>query len=172
MFIRIKEHSLKISKEQEIFNNYADRMFRICYRYIGNQMDTEEIVQNGFLKVFLNMTKMDYRGKKQFENWLITIFINESINFLKRKTIDFVSLDELSNNLTSEPAGYQDGEDYYQLLQELPVGYKTVFNLFAIEGYSHKEIAEMLRISESTSRSQLTKARKLLQRKLIEQHGQ
>lgn len=147
-------------------------MFRICYRYIGNQMDTEEVVQNGFLKVFLNMSKMDYRGKKQFENWLITIFINESINFLKRKTIDFVSLDELPNNLISEPASNLNEEDCLQLLLELPSGYRTVFNLFAIEGYSHKEIAEMLDISESTSRSQLTKARKLLQRKLNSNHGE
>jgi RNA polymerase sigma-70 factor (ECF subfamily) len=134
-------------------------------------MDAEEVVQNGFLKVFLNMSRMDYRGVKQFENWLITIFINESINFLKRKTIDFVSFDEISGSLTSEPANYPEEEDYYQLLLELPVGYRTVFNLFAIEGYSHKEIAEKLDISESTSRSQLTKARKFLQQKLNGYHG-
>lgn len=147
-------------------------MFRICFRYIGNQMDTEEIVQNGFLKVFRNMTRMDYRGKKQFENWLISIFINESINFLKKKRIDFISIDEISSSLISEPVIYQEEEDYYQLLLELPTGYRTVFNLFAIEGYSHKEIADKLDISESTSRSQLSKARKSLQEKIYRYHGQ
>lgn len=147
-------------------------MFRICYRYIGNQMDTEEVVQNGFLKVFQNIAKMEYRGTKQFENWLITIFINESINFLKRKNIEFISLDEISGSIASETLNYHEDEDYYQLLLELPIGYRTVFNLYAIEGYSHKEIADRLDISESTSRSQLTKARKFLQKKLNGNHGQ
>lgn len=147
-------------------------MFRICYRYIGNHMDTEEVVQNGFLKVFLNLSKMDFRGNKQFENWLITIFINESINFLKRKTVDFISLDNMQVSLSSDPVYYLEEEDYFQLLLELPTGYRTVFNLFAIEGYSHKEIAEKLNISESTSRSQLTKARKFLQHKINGNHGQ
>jgi RNA polymerase sigma factor (sigma-70 family) len=147
-------------------------MFRICYRYIGNQMDTEEVVQNGFLKVFQNIAKMEYRGIKQFENWLITIFINESLNFLKRKNIEFISLNEISDDIASEPLNYHGEEDYYQLLLELPIGYRTVFSLYAIEGYSHKEIADRLDISESTSRSQLTKARKFLQKKINGNHGQ
>ncbi len=135
-------------------------------------MDTEEVVQNGFLKLFQNIAKMDYRGEKQFENWIITIFINESINFLKRKNIEFISLDEISGSIASEPINYHEDEDYYNLLLELPTGYRTVFNLYAIEGYSHKEIANKLNISESTSRSQLTKARKFLQNKLNGYHGQ
>ena len=149
-------------------------MFRLCFRYSHNYEDAQEILQNGFLKVFLNLSKVDYRGEKQFENWLKTIFINESINFIKQRKLEFVSIDDIKINAIDNNDDFDSSltdEIYYQFLMDLPVGYRTIFNLYAIEGYSHKEIADKLSISESTSRSQLTKARKLLQKNINETNG-
>jgi RNA polymerase sigma-70 factor (ECF subfamily) len=132
-------------------------------------MDAEEVMHNGFMKVFNNLEKFEERHEKGFEYWIKRIMVNECLMFL-RKRINFklVSIENV-NESDFENEDFSDKmypQTYLNLINELPPGYKTIFNLFAIEEYTHKEIAEALGIAESTSRSQLTKARKILQQKI------
>jgi RNA polymerase sigma factor (sigma-70 family) len=160
----------KGANERDIYNLYADKMLFVCYRYLNNLMDAEEVLHNGFIKVFDNIGKFEERHEKGFEYWVKKIMVNESLMFL-RKRINFklISIDDVNEKefFTSSINDEMEPETFFNVLNELPVGYKTIFNLFAIEEYSHKEIAKMLGITESTSRSQLTKARKLLQHKIL-----
>jgi RNA polymerase sigma-70 factor, ECF subfamily len=157
------------NKECEIYDAYAEGMMLLCYRYLGNMLDAEEVLHNGFIKVFSNLRKFRQKHEKSFGAWVKKIMINECLMFLRKKTnFELVSLDKMNDfEDKSIENNSIDTENCLELINNLPVGYKTVFNLFAIEGYSHKEIAAMLKINESTSRSQLTKARKLLQQKLL-----
>lgn len=142
-------------------------MLLLCYRYTGNLMDAEEVMHNGFLKIFANLKKFKSKHEKGFEFWVRKIMVNESLMFLRKNTnFRLVTIEESKAEEATEIITDLSLEGYLEVIKELPSGYRTVFNLFAIEGYSHKEIAGMLKISESTSRSQLTKARKLLQQKI------
>ncbi|MBS9463523.1 sigma-70 family RNA polymerase sigma factor [Flagellimonas sp. 389] len=138
-------------------------MFVHCYRYVKQKEDAEEIVSEGFIKVFLNLSNVEYRDAPSFEGWIKRIMINECLMFLRKK--ERLVFNELEMN-TVETAfkveGILEAEDIYSLVVALPIGYRTVFNLFAIEGFSHKEIAQQLGIKESTSRSQLAKSRRML----------
>lgn len=160
----------KKSKEKELYDAFAEKMLLLCYRYLNNLMDAEEVMHNGFLKVFSHMNSFNERHERSFEFWIKKIMVNESLMFLRKGTnFNLVSINEIKE---SECATYETHsnaleESYLQMITDLPTGYRTVFNLFAVEGYSHKEIAELLQIAESTSRSQLTKARKLLQQKIL-----
>ncbi len=152
--------------EKSLYIQYADKMMSLCFRYIGNLQDAEEVLHNGFIKVFNNMNKL--KNENSLGNWIRSIMINECLMHIRRRTnFKNVSLDKLKQ-IESDENIYSklESEDYYKLINELAIGYRTIFNLYAIEGFKHKEIAEMLNISESTSRSQLTKARKELRRKL------
>ncbi len=136
-----------------------------CYRYVKNRDDAEEIVTDGFVKVFENMHSFEYRDDKSFEAWIKKIMINEALLFLRKKRqlhfIQSEKVEEVQADVSIDMNLH--AEDIYKLILALPTGYRTVFNMFAIEGYSHKEIASLLNITESTSRSQLTKARAMLQ---------
>ena len=159
----------KKSSDKEIYDLYAERMFLLCYRYLNNMLDAEEVLHNGFMKVFSNLRKFKEKHENSFEYWIRKIMINECLMFLrKRNNFKLIPFDEAVTIDTGiELNDSFESEDYLKLINDLPVGYRTVFNLFAIEGYKHNEIAEILNISESTSRSQLTKARKLLKQKII-----
>jgi RNA polymerase sigma factor (sigma-70 family) len=152
-------------KAQEIlYKKYANRFFCICFRYLGNENDASEVLNNGFLKIFNNLFSFRFINNKAFEGWMSKIIINEALMFL-RQAHNHLAMEEprhtAINNFTFTEQHFSD--DYcYALLQLLPLGYRTVFNLYAIEGYNHSEIAEMLHISESTSRSQLSRAREIL----------
>ncbi len=159
----------KKDREREIYDAYADNMMLLCFRYLGNILDAEEAMHNGFIKVFSNLKKFKLLHENSFGAWVKKIMINECLMSLRKKVnFKMVSLDEINeiedNNFESHSG--VNIESYLALINQLPAGYKTIFNLYAIEGYSHKEIAIMLKINESTSRSQLTKARKMLQQKL------
>lgn len=137
-------------------------------RYAQDTMEAEDILQNAFIKVF---NKHDlYAGKGSLEGWIKRVVINTAIEtFRKKQDKKTISLEEtehlqLVSNVESDQTGYQD---LLGLIQQLPLGYRTVFNLFAIEGYAHKEIAEMLGISEGASKSQLSRARQWLQARLV-----
>ena len=153
--------------EKQIYYQFASYMFTVCYRYIGNRESAEEVLNNGFLKVFKNYRSFENRGDNSLKYWIKKIMINECLMFLRqKKKIKFIEIDSIHENSFIENATDYSDIEIIHLLQKLPVGCKTVFNLFAIEGFSHQEIANQLGIKESTSRSQLTLARRLLKEHL------
>jgi RNA polymerase sigma factor (sigma-70 family) len=152
-----------------VYDQYAGIMLGICLRYLKNQMDAEEVMLTGFVKIFQNVGQFEHKGS--FEGWMKRVVINEALGFLRKKEPLHLAIEKDHIQLPSEASAESDlaVEDLLNLLHELPAGYRTVFNMYAIEGYSHKEIAEMLDISEGTSKSQLSKARALLQKRLVGQ---
>jgi len=172
--IKYLKYKSKKNNEKVIYNTFAEKMLLLCYRYLNNIMDAEEAMHNGFIKVFANIKRFKPKHENSFEAWIKKIMINECLMFLRKKVnFTLIAIDEIKEqgNKAFESTTNFEVETYLELINELPVGYKTVFNLYAIEGYAHKEIAEILKISESTSRSQLTKARKLLQTKIIKKES-
>lgn len=148
-------------------------MFMHCYRYVRNKEDAEDILVQGFLKVFQNLGKIEYKGEKAFEGWIRKIMINEALVFLRsKKGIAFSDHSE-AEHIESVTNDFSDlcAEDIYKMITSLPYGLRTIFNLYAIEGYSHQEIAGLLEITESTSRSQLMKARRALQEQLTKNNN-
>lgn len=162
---------LKVNKrlgQKALYENYADKMYMLSYRYITTNEDAEEVVMQGFLKVFQNINQFKYLGKGSLEAWMKKIMINEALMFLRKKRKFEINDDfEITDNIISDDFHDIDSEYIYKLITKLPIGYRTVFNMYVIEGMSHKEIAESLQIEINTSKSQLSKARKLLQKYLI-----
>lgn len=162
------KRAVKNNREAQhvLFEMHAPKMLSVCRYYIKDLQHAEEAMLNGFFKVFSNIK--NYKGEGSFEGWVRRIMVRESISFLRqKKQIEFavedadINIDYVNNIKTDiEVAEIQ------QLIDELPEGYKMVFVMYAIEGYKHNEIAEMLNISEGTSKSQLFKARKLLQQQI------
>lgn len=145
-----------------LFNLHYQQMYNLSMRILSNHHDVEDALIISFTKVFNSIQQFEYRGDNSLKKWIKTIVINESIRYLntKNKIRYNESLLEYETN-TDYAADISeiDIDQVYSIIKALPVGYRMVFNLFAIEGYSHKEIAELLNISESTSKSQLRKAR-------------
>lgn len=154
--------------QKALFDRYSGKMLAVCSRYSRHLMEAEDLLQDGFIKVFTNLDQYKFEGP--FEQWIRRIMINNAIKNCHRKSFqnEYSAGDDL-------PETYEDPEaidsmserELLGMISELPDGYRMVFNLYAIEGYSHKEISESLKIEESTSRSQLVKARKVLQDKLL-----
>lgn len=152
--------------QRKIFDTYSGRMLKLCQRYLKNKQDAEDAFIKAFNKVFLNLIKFEYRGKDSLSKWMSTIMVNECLMIL-RQGFRLEKIDENTPSPLVENDSFNSDTDYiYELILKLPLGYRTVFNLFAIEGYSHKEIATLLGITEGTSKSQLNKARHLLQGQL------
>jgi RNA polymerase sigma-70 factor (ECF subfamily) len=156
--------------QRALYERFAKPLLGICLRYSNDRMEAEDVLQLGFVKVFRSLET--YNGGS-FEGWMKRIFIRESINQFhsrKRKQIDYTEDDHLLNSYTSD--GFSDAlsaltvEEILKLLEKLPEGARLVFNLFAIEGYGHAEITELLGISEGTSKSQYSRARQLLKNQL------
>lgn len=149
---------------KKIYEIHSGTMYSICLRYMNNEDEAKDALQEGFIKVFKNIQKFTFSGS--FEGWMKRIFVNSSIELI-RKRKKHLDVSELNSNelpLTAKiETGTMDAEKMMTLVQQLPAGYRTVFNMFVVDGYSHKEISEYLEISESTSKSQLFKARKQLQ---------
>ena len=152
--------------QRQVYDKYASRMLGVCMRYLGDQMTAEDILVEGFLKVF---DKIDqYKGEGSFEGWVRRIMVNESLGYLRqrKRLLEVPMLDE-AQGVPDENARIDqalEAGELMEMIETLPMGYRTVFNLYAIEGYAHAEIAQMLGITESTSKSQLHRARGLLQR--------
>ena len=149
-----------------LYDKYARRMMGICLRYASDQAGAEDMMQDGWIKVFKNLHSFGFKGS--FEGWLKRIMVNTSLDYLRRNKnylnqieIDVVRDTTLSASSTSDSLSTKE---LLLIIQQLPTGYRTVFNLFAIEGFTHKEIAAMLEISESTSKSQYSRARAQLQK--------
>jgi len=159
-----------------LFNTHYKHMYNLSMRILANHNDVEDVLIISFTKVFENIKKFEYRGDHSLVKWIKTIMINESLRFLKKRdkikfddTIPELALSGEFNNDLSDI----DVEHIYAIIETMPTGYRIVFNLFAIEGYSHKEISELLQISESTSKSQLRKGRMNIIKKInkMKNHG-
>jgi len=154
--------------QRRLYELYANYVFRICLRYMGNESEAEDGVSETFLKVFSNIESLVFENEKMLAGWIRKIAVNECLMLLRKRMkdtdiiyekADFV--DESQDVLSNIEAGY-----LFQIIQSLPTGYRTIFNLYVIEGYSHREISQRLGISEGTSKSQLNRAKTLLKEKL------
>jgi RNA polymerase sigma-70 factor (ECF subfamily) len=157
------------AKSQEsLFNIYAPKMMGICKRYIKNHDDAQDVFQEGFVMMFNNLSRLE--NIDSFDFWIRRIFINASLQHLRRNHVIVQDIEEVYDYQCEEEDAVSQlsAKEILALLNQLPLGYKTVFNLFVVEGYSHKEIGETLGIEEATSRSQLAKARRMLQDKISE----
>lgn len=153
--------------QAELFGRYSPKMFSVCRRYLNGREEAEEVLSNGFVKVFKKLDQ--YQNAGSFEGWMRKIMVNEALNYLKVKRNFMLVADEQEPEGVEAAATDLEAEDLMRLIALLPEGYKLVFNMYAIEGFKHKEIAEHLGITESTSKSQLRKARLLLQKMLNQQ---
>lgn len=157
---RLKQNDRRA--QEQVYKTYADKMFLTCYRYVNNVDDAAEITNTGFFKAFNSLNSTQFENAVAFECWLRKIMINEALMLIRQNKRNlFADIDSASMANPSHDHHFSE-HDYLKLLQALPEGYRTVFNLYAIEGYSHSEIAVMLDITESTSRSQLSRAREML----------
>lgn len=160
----------KRSAQQELYSRFSDKMLAICMRYVGNQFEAEDVLVVAFMKIFEKIDQ--YSGEGSFEGWIRRIMVNESLMYLRKQKHTKYHEDletaerETANELSDS---HLEAEDLLKLIQALPDGYRAVFNLYAIEGYSHKEIAQQLGVSEGTSKSQLSKARNMLKRMIENQ---
>ena len=156
--------------QKQLFELLYAPLYRVCLRYLNHKEDAEDCLMKGFLKAFQNLDRFSYTGEGSLQGWFRRIMVNECLMFLRKKSslLFFPQEDELASSLPAEVLQKIEAEVLYALVLQLPVGYRTVFNLFAVEGYSHKEIAGLLGITESTSKSQFSKARTKL-KQLLEQ---
>ena len=156
--------------QQDLYDLFSKRMFMVCLRYTKSQQEAEDVLQDSFIKVFKNLK--GYRGESRFDYWIKRIVVNTALNSQRKKLYMYpmVDIDDVKNEFDqSKSLSNFQMEELLNMIRELPTGCQTVFNLFAIEGYSHKEIADMLKVSEGTSKSQFSRARKLLQEKIAEE---
>ncbi len=152
--------------QQQLFEQHSPKMLGVCRQYVKDLHHAEDLLLQGFLKVFKNLHRFKHEGS--FEGWIRRIMVNTSISYLRKKNlVDLSDEGYVFNDAATESLENTSVEDIQKLIDKLPEGYKMVFNLFAIEGYKHSEIAAKLGVSESTSKSQLFKARKLLQQNYI-----
>lgn len=163
----------KANEEQAqkcLFERYSRIMTGVCMRYADSYEEAQDIVQDGFIKVFMKIEM--FTGKGSLEGWIRRIMVNTSLDYLRSiKNMRFtVAVEDVQSKLSvsQKIVGELQAEDLLRIVQSLPKGYRTVFNMYAIEGYSHKEIGKELNVSENTSKSQYSRARSILQKKLEE----
>lgn len=155
--------------QQQLYDAYNAKMLALCYRYARNKDDAEDMLQEGFIKVFTQIKQ--YRGEGALEGWVRRIMVHTCINNLKKnkkfnESVDIIHAQVLKSNSDDIPSVMQ-AKQIIDCIRLLPLGYRTVLNLYAIEGLSHKEIGQLLDIEESTSRSQYTRAKVMLQQLLV-----
>src|SRR4028119_1715782 len=159
----------KPSAQKELYQKYSSKMLGVCYRYGHNREDAEDMLQEGFIKVFSQIHTFENRGS--LEGWIRRIIIHTCINNLKKnkkfnESVDIIHATTAQVREESIPSIIQ-AKQVVECIRLLPIGYRTVLNLYAVEGYSHREIGTMLDIEESTSRSQYTRAKAMLEDILI-----
>lgn len=157
-------------RDQELlYRRHASKLYAVCLQYSGNDDEARDILQEGFIKIFENL--IHYKNEGSFEGWMRKIIVNTALEKYRSKH-NLFRVDDI--DLIQEPDADPDTEDYagleaidlLDIIRELPPKYRMVFNLYAIEGYSHKEISQMINISEGTSKSNLCRARQILQKKV------
>lgn len=149
--------------QYKLYSLLSGKMFAVCLRYAKNREAAEDLLQEGFVKVFINIDK--FRGDGSFEGWVRRIIVNTAVEHYRKSTKMYpvVNVDDINKDIPWTDTGDElELEDLMKMIDKLSHGYKTIFNLYVVEGYSHKEIGEMLEISEGTSKSQLARARYLL----------
>jgi RNA polymerase sigma factor (sigma-70 family) len=154
--------------QEELYRRFAPKMYAVCLRYANNADDAQDLLQEGFIKVYRNLHR--FRAEGSFEGWIRRVFINSSIEHFRKKSAKLSTVsDKEENTIEDTDISALDNlaeKDIINLIRELSPGYRTVFNLYVVEGYSHKEIGELLGISEGTSKSQLARAKAILQKKV------
>lgn len=154
--------------QKQLYEMYKVKMFTLCLRYMSDKMDAEDMLQEGWVKVFKQIRTFDpQRGN--FYSWIKRIFINTNLEYLRKKRLQFedISDSEISHSTSlNKPIHDMALQELVKVLQELPPGYRSVFNLYVLEGYTHKEIGEKLNISPNTSKTQLMKAKQMMQAKV------
>lgn len=147
-----------------LYEQFADAMMAVCYRYTKSRQDAEDVLQEGFVKVFTRMHQFKFDG--ELAGWIRRIMVNTAINYLKKNSkyqSEMAFTDDVMHPVsTDEPQVRMNAKELALLIRQLPTGYQTIFNMYAVEGFSHGEIAEMMGINEGTSRSQYSRARSLL----------
>jgi len=158
--------------KEELYRRFEGKMFGVCMSYAKNKMEAEDILHDGFMKVLLNLES--FRGDGPLGGWIRRIMVNTALNHLRTQSgindsieIETIEDEELDHN--KDIIGHINEKEMIRFIQDLPTGYRTVFNLYVVEGYSHKEIGDLLNISENTSKSQLSMARKTLQKKIMKE---
>jgi RNA polymerase sigma-70 factor (ECF subfamily) len=162
----LKNHA---AAQRELYQRYSPKMLAVCFRFAHNREDAEDMLQDGFIKVFLQIHT--FQNKGAFEGWIRRIIVHTCINHLKKnkrfnESVDIIQAGAAQIREENIPSIVQ-AKQIVDCIRLLPIGYRTVLNLYAIEGYSHKEISTMLDIEESTSRSQYTRARQMLEDILV-----
>jgi len=154
--------------QHKLYQKLTIPMMGVCLRYMKNQEDAEDVLLEGFYKVFSNLENFTYQSEIAFFGWVKRIMVNESLMKLRKdKDIQQLSInEEIDEEVDITPLDGLNASYLLNLIQSIPIGYRTVFNLYEIEGYTHEEIADKLGISKGTSKSQLFKAKKLLREKL------
>ncbi len=160
--------------QQMLYETFAPKMFGVCLRYVSDIDVAKDILQDSFITVFSRLSSFNHEGS--FEGWIRRIVVNTALMHLRKTTL-FVDYDNASEQIKNESVDPSALEvlsvaDLMKIVDSLPPGFRTVFNLFAIEGYSHKEIGQLLNITESSSRSQYSRARKQLQQIIISEYGE
>lgn len=158
----------EVRAQEEFYKRFARKMYGVCLRFAKNQMEADDILQDGFIKVFTNLKT--YRGEGSLEGWVRRTIVNTAINLYKKnaKYLRDIEIEkaEVVQNTEEGALDKITVQELLALISKLPTGYRMVFNLNVIEGYTHKEISQLLNISENTSKSQLSRARQTLQKKL------
>ncbi len=158
--------------QEEFYRRFASKMYGVCLRFAKNRMEADDFLQEGFIKVFMNLGS--FRQEGSLEGWIRRTIVNTAINLIKKnqKYLQDTELDK-ADLVETRSSALEDlsTEELLGIIAELPLGYRMVFNLNVMEGYTHKEIGELLDISENTSKSQLSRARNALQRKIAQLQG-
>ena len=149
--------------QEELYSRFSSKMYAVCLRYAGNAEEAEDILQEGFIKIFKKLDS--FRSEGSFEGWIRRVFVNTAIEHFRRKRYLMPVTEKEENTIEGKYLSVLDdlaARDIMALVQDLSPGYRTVFNLYVVEGYTHKEIADMMGISEGTSKSQLSRAKVIL----------
>ncbi|MES2388200.1 MAG: sigma-70 family RNA polymerase sigma factor [Bacteroidota bacterium] len=151
-----------------LFDRFSRKMFAVTRRYAATSFEAEDLLMNAFMVIFTRLA--DYKSQGSFEGWMRRIVVNECLQHLRRNRMLFVAADEENTYTATDnilPSHNLEEAELLELVRQLPEGYRAVFNLYAIDGFNHREIGELLGISENTSKSQLSRARNLLQTHLL-----
>lgn len=157
-----------VAAQKCLFDHFSPGMMMLCRRYVKNPRDAEELMLDGFFRFFKHLHKLSYQGDAALNGWLKKIMINECLMFMRKKNLFVVASENRPEEIPIEEQALNNlsAAEIFNLIVQLPAGYRTVFNLYVVEGMSHRDIAELLGISEGTSKSQLSKAKSLLQKML------
>jgi RNA polymerase sigma-70 factor (ECF subfamily) len=156
--------------QKKLYDRYVDAMMIVCYRYVPDREDAKEVMLDGFYNVFKNIGSFAYHGEGSLRAWMKKIMVNQCLMHLRKRKMAFADVETIPGETAADDniINAMSAKEIITLMHTLPDGYRTVFNLYVFEDRNHKEIGQLLGISESTSKTQLHKAKKMLQKKILE----